>query len=186
MISMSYLDEFLCNGKNQTQSNIIDIVREITGIEFDQSHPMRSFYTMPASTKFHGCFQGGLAIHSLRVYYCARLLAQAFGYQEEDIDANACIFHDLVKTDSYKWDAFTSTYRYNYDTVSLPHGSESVLRMHKYNIPISSKGWELAIAYHMGAFEHDNMSAYSNACDKYKEVLLLHTADMMATKIYKQ
>ena len=181
------LDEFCKNGSLQSdENNIINTVKEYTGIIFEPTHPMRGFYSSPASTRFHGTYRGGLAIHSLRVYWCALQLAQAFGLDKKEIDANACIFHDLVKVGAYKYDAFKGCYAYNYDSLTLPHGSESVLRMHKYNIPISSRAWELAVAYHMGAFEHDNMSAFSNACDKYKEVLLLHTADMMASKIYKQ
>lgn len=185
MVDSTALYRFL-EQKNHTTQDLIDEVYNLTGIMFEKGHPLYNFYTMPASTKFHGCQAGGLVEHSLRVYWCALQLASAFSLPQNKIDANACIFHDLVKVDAYKWDAFSSSFKYNYDAVNLPHGSESLLRMHKYNIPISNRGWELAVAYHMGAFEHDNMSAYSNACKKYKEVLLLHTADMMASQIYQQ
>ena len=164
------------------------VVEEITGIKFDKLHPAYGFYTSPASTKFHGSHEYGLVIHSITVYYCALLLAKSFQMEEEAIDKNACIFHDLVKVGCYQpkvgyngnkgWD-------FNRDKIMLPHGAESLRLMNKYNIKISSEAWEFAVAYHMGAFEKDNMEMYSKACDKYKEVLLLHTADMMATKIYK-
>ena len=162
-----------------------DIIKEATGVEFDEKNEMYNFYISPASTKFHGDFQGGLAHHSLAVYYSALRLASAFDLTVQDIDANACIFHDLVKANLYLPLKMSLGYTYNKDMITLPHGTESIRRMHLNNIPISSEAWRFAVAYHMGAFEHDNIDMYSRACEKYKEVLLLHTADMMATKIYK-
>lgn len=179
------LTEFL-ETSNHTIDEIIAEVKRITGIEFPRDHPLYGFYQMPASTKFHGCFKGGLAIHSLRVFWCALKLAPAFGMTYDEVDANACIFHDLVKVDAYTYNTFAQSFTYNYNAVGLPHGSESLRRMYKYNIPISSEAWELAVAYHMGAFEPDSAQAYSKACEKHKAVLLLHTADMMATKLYNQ
>lgn len=180
---MKKLENFLAS--TRTTSEYIDYIKELTGIVFDKDHPMFDFYVAPASSKFHGCFPNGLVKHSLYVYYSALRLCAAFGIKPEEIDANACIFHDLVKANLYQPLKIGTGYTYNKDAITLPHGSESLRRMQKYGIPISSEAWELAVAYHMGAFEHDNMSMYGNACEKYKEVLLLHTADMMATKVYK-
>lgn len=176
----SFLDE-----KFHTTEDIISMVSLLTGVIFTRDHPMFNFYEAPASSKFHGCFKGGLALHSLWVYYSSLRLAAAFDINVENIDANACIFHDLVKVNLYQPLTIGSGYTYNKDVITLPHGSESLRRIKQYNIPISSEAWEIAIAYHMGAFEHDNIDMYSRGCDKYPEVLLLHTADMMATKIYK-
>ena len=180
---MNKLESFL--NTTHSTSDYIKLIKELTGVEFDNKHPMYDFYVAPASTKFHGCFPNGLVKHSLRVYYCALKLCAAFSMKPEEIDANACIFHDLVKVNLYQPLKIGTGYTYNKDAITLPHGSESLSRMSKYGIPISNQAWVMAVAYHMGAFEHDNMSMYGNACEKYKEVLLLHTADMMATKIYK-
>ena len=180
---MNKLETFL-NTTHPT-SEYISLVKELTGVEFDNKHPMYDFYVAPASSKFHGCYPNGLVKHSLYVYYSALRLCAAFGMKPEEIDANACIFHDLVKANLYQPLKIGTGYTYNKDAITLPHGSESLRRMSKYGIKISNEAWEMAVAYHMGAFEHDNMSMYGNACEKYKEVLLLHTADMMATKIYK-
>ena len=167
-----------------TTTEYVDMIEEITGVKFSKG-PMYNFYESPASTKFHGACQGGLAHHSITVYYCALRLAQAFGLEYTDIDANACIFHDLVKVNLYEPLKIKSGYGYNTNIITLPHGSESLRRMAQNGIKLNSEAWEMAVAYHMGAFEKDNMDMYSRACDKYPEVLLLHTADMMATKIYK-
>lgn len=182
------LEEKLTSNYNFTQKELIDIVKEYSGIVFSEDHPMYNFYNAPASTRFHGAYKTGLVKHSLAVYLSAIKLASAFGLNEEDIDACACIFHDLVKANLYE---FTTDFRgaskieYNKNEIMLPHGSESLARMKQYNIPLKSRGWELAVAYHMGAFEHDSIEMYSRACDVHREVLLLHTADMMATKIFK-
>ena len=168
----------------------MDLVEEITSVKCVNriQHCLNRFYTSPASTKFHGAHECGLVIHSITVYHCALLLAKSFQMNEEDIDANACIFHDLVKVGCYQPKAGydgNKIWDFNRNKIMLPHGSESLRLMSKYNIKISNDAWEFAVAYHMRAFEKDNMEMYSKACDKYKEVLLLHTADMMATKIYK-
>ena len=179
---MNELESFLT--QIHTPEEYIPMVKKLTNVEFDKNHPMYDFYFAPASSKFHGCFPGGLVKHSLYVYYSALRLCAAFGMKPEEIDANACIFHDLVKANLYQPLKIGTGYTYNKDAITLPHGSESLRRMSKYGIKISSEAWEMAVAYHMGAFEHDNMTMYGNACEKYKEVLLLHTADMMATKVY--
>lgn len=179
---MTKLETFLTSTHSTDQ--YIALIKELTGVEFDNKHPMFDFYIAPASSKFHGCFPNGLVKHSLYVYYCALRLCAAFSMKPEEIDTKACIFHDLVKANLYQPLKIGAGYTYNKDAITLPHGSESLRRMSKYGITLSSEAWEMAVAYHMGAFEHDNMSMYGNACEKYKEVLLLHTADMMATKIY--
>ena len=165
------------------ESTYKEYVHEITGITLPES--MKDFYTGPASTKFHGSNPYGLIQHSLCVYKCALDLATAFNMKENEINPIACIFHDLCKANAYKPVATGYGYAYNSDMIVLPHGSESVIRLRNLGIvlPVS---WELAVAYHMGAFNPGDIQNYSNACKKYKEVLLLHTADMMATSIYKR
>ncbi len=59
--------------------------------------------------------------------------------------------------------------------------SEGDLRNSLYSVE-----WEQAVAYHMGVFDVGNseMKEFSNATEKNPYVLLLHNADMIATKIY--
>ena len=144
------------------------------------------FFVDPASTKYHGCNPNGLIIHSLRVYACALDLAPAFGFTEDHIDARACILHDLCKMGMYVPNTYSggAPYMWNPNADPALHGYESVVRLYKLGIEISSKAWELAIEFHMGAFEEYNSQNYSKACQKYPEVLLLHTADMMASTKY--
>lgn len=60
--------------------------------------------------------------------------------------------------------------------------SEGTMRELLYSVE-----WEQAVAYHMGVFDvgSSEMKEFSNAAEKNPYVLLLHHADMIATKIYK-
>lgn len=145
------------------------------------------FFSSPASTKYHGAYDGGLFDHSLEVYRCALKLAKAFDMDDiNKISFEACMFHDLCKVGLYEKSHLIQTngssYVYAGNYIALPHGSESVFRIRTLGIKIPRK-WEIAVAYHMGAFEADNARTYGNYCERIPELLLLHTADMMASKI---
>ena len=67
------------------------------------------FFTAPASTRFHGAYEGGLCQHSLNVYDClvdimARpRMREMYGvsYPDESL-AIAALLHDLCKVNFYK------------------------------------------------------------------------------------
>ena len=63
------------------------------------------FFVAPASTKYHGCYEGGLLQHSLNVYDCLKMGIEAAGlqgvYSEETI-AIVSLMHDLCKVNYYK------------------------------------------------------------------------------------
>ena len=67
------------------------------------------FFTAPASTRYHGAYEGGLLEHSLNVYDClcdqlARTrVKEVYGnsYSEESI-AIVALLHDLCKVNIYK------------------------------------------------------------------------------------
>lgn len=70
------------------------------------------FYTAPASTKFHGSHEGGLAEHSINVYKCLaakyenpmwKSLFEKLQIKPENL-AIAAICHDLCKIDFYAID----------------------------------------------------------------------------------
>jgi hypothetical protein len=69
------------------------------------------------------------------------------------------------------------------DYLSFGHGIESMLRITKFmKLP---QAWLHAIRWHMGAYDisgSDDIS-YKKALARYKEVLLLHTADMQASAV---
>lgn len=67
------------------------------------------FFTAPASTKFHSCFEGGLAWHSLIVMEeLEKEIRREFGdaYADEHMEAIAIIglLHDICKVNTYHKD----------------------------------------------------------------------------------
>ena len=152
-----------------------------------------TFFNEPASTKYHGAYKGGLVDHSLAVYLAAIRTATYYGIQASEVNPIACLFHDICKVGRYKLikDEKGDTgfkYIYNNEYNGIEHGAESLRRL--LNIEgvgeLISEPWQIAIAYHMGVFGVSNteMQNFSTMSERYPEVLLLHHADMIATKIY--
>lgn len=153
-----------------------------------------TFFNEPASTKYHGAYKGGLVDHSLAVYLAAIRTSIHYGIQASEVNPIACLFHDICKVGKYKLvkdekkgdDSFKYIYNNDYD--GIEHGAESLRRLLNIEgvcelIPIP---WQIAIAYHMGVFGVSNteMQNFSTMSEQHPEVLLLHHADMIATKIY--
>jgi len=143
------------------------------------------FFTAPASTKYHGAYEGGLFDHSLEVAKQLDNLTDKLGL--EWVSPNSPIvvglFHDLCKCDNYVWDIETDSYKYNPEIILPGHGEKSVIMLQKL-IPLTDE--EIAcIRWHMGAYEKDPKmwEYYNRAIENYPNVLYTHTADMIASKI---
>lgn len=178
------IKELLETNQNLSVADYKALVEKFTGVTLPEEY--EDFYTSPASTKYHGAKMHGLVRHSLLVYYFANKLAEAFGVEE--INPIACIFHDLCKVGAYKFKNPTDwgqAIQYNKDHIIIQHGPESLRRLYHLGITLP-EAWEFAVAYHMGAFLDKDAQTYSEACEKYPEVLLLHTADMMASHLCKE
>ena len=152
-----------------------------------------TFFNEPASTKFHGAYRGGLVDHSLAVYLAAIRTSNYYGINPSDVNPIACLFHDICKVGRYKLIKDNKNdngfkYIYNNEYSGIEHGAESLRRL--LNIEgiseLIPESWQIAIAYHMGVFGVSNteMQNFSTMSERYPEVLLLHHADMIATKIY--
>lgn len=63
------------------------------------------FFTAPASTRYHGSFEGGLVTHSVNVYRCLAEELELSGlsntYTEETV-ALVSLLHDVCKANFYK------------------------------------------------------------------------------------
>ena len=119
------------------------------------------FFTAPASTRFHGCYPGGLAQHSLRVrellsgYHVEFDFSKTTGWAgiitlpvtQENITV-ATLLHDLCKVGAYigKGDG---TYRWN-RAQPKGHALLSLVRIVEH-IELE-KIEELMITYHMGLY----------------------------------
>ncbi len=121
------------------------------------------FFTAPASTRFHGCYEGGLADHSLRVYellleQCARLQlyngdTSAGKKPLKIVESNvviACLAHDTCKIGAYiPTPDGKNAYRWNKQQPE-GHAELSIERIKKYIAlePVE----EIIIRFHMGVY----------------------------------
>lgn len=143
------------------------------------------FFTAPASTKYHGAYEGGLFDHSLEVAKSLVDLTNRLGLVWETPGSPYIVgmFHDLCKVDNYVIDIETGKYKYNPDIIIPGHGEKSVIMLQKH---INLTDEEIAcIRRHMGAYETDTKlwDYYGRAIETYPNVLFTHTADMIASKI---
>jgi HD superfamily phosphohydrolase YqeK len=150
------------------------------------------FFTAPASTKYHGAYEGGLFDHSLETATALVALTEKLNLTWETNQSAKIVgmYHDLCKYDNYvKINHFDELvpvgikYKHNPEVIIPGHGDKSVIIAQKH---IELTDEEIAcIRWHMGAFETDpkNWEYYGRAIEKYPNVLYTHTADMIASKI---
>lgn len=143
------------------------------------------FFTAPASTKYHGAYEGGLFDHSHAVAYYLADLTNKLGLEWERPESPYIIgmYHDLCKCDNYITDPETGKYIYNPEMIIPGHGDKSVIMLSKY---MRLTDEEIScIRWHMGAYETDTKmwNYYGRAIETFPNVLYTHTADMIASKI---
>ena len=143
------------------------------------------FFTAPASTKYHGAYEGGLFDHSLQVASELVNLTNKLGLEWERPESPYIVgmYHDLCKCDNYILDFETGKYIYNPSLIIPGHGEKSIIIVQKF---LYLTDEEIAcIRWHMGAYETDPKmwNYYGLAIESYPNVLYTHTADMIASKI---
>lgn len=154
------------------------------------------FFTAPASTRFHGAYEGGLAEHSLNVYDCLhqyldrQRVKETYGlnYSEESI-AIVSLLHDVCKINCYKpgtrnvkdehgvWHT-VPTYEFD-DKLPYGHGEKSVYILSGYMRLTREEAF--AIRYHMGFSGTEDSRNIGSAFAMYPLSLALSIADMEAT-----
>ena len=154
------------------------------------------FYTAPASTKFHGAYEGGLLEHSMKVYEILKQKAENnimdFKFAPDTLIIVA-LLHDICKVNFYKVDyrnaknALGEWEKVPYytvdDTIPYGHGEKSVMMLTEY-IKLTSEE-KYAIRWHMGFSEpKENYTALGGALKKYPLALLLNEADLETTYFY--
>lgn len=153
------------------------------------------FFTAPASTKFHGNYEGGLFDHSFAV---AKFLVELS--EKNDLRWERGIspyivgmFHDICKTDNYCHPEIgvmldgavmydSKVWEHNPDTLFKGHGDKSVMLLSQfYTLTMEEI---LCIRYHMGAFtDREEWSDYTRAVKTCPNVLWTHHADMLASHV---
>ncbi len=152
------------------------------------------FFKAPASTKFHGDHEGGLAEHSFKVYEILKekTTFTKMNVPEETIIISA-LLHDICKTNFYKIDYRNAKnslgvwekvpYYTVEDTIPYGHGEKSVMMLTEY-IKLTNEE-KYAIRWHMGFSEPKELyGTLGQAFTKYPFALLLHEADLEATYFF--
>ena len=144
------------------------------------------FFTAPASTRFHGCYEGGLLEHSLKVYEILdyKIKNNVIDlFVPEDTIIITALLHDICKVNFYKVDYRNAKNSRVDDTIPYGHGEKSVMMISEY-IKLTSEE-KYAIRWHMGFTEpKEAYNTLGAAFKKYPLALLIHEADLETTYFY--
>ena len=156
------------------------------------------YFYAPASTRFHGNYEGGLADHSMNVY--KQLIKKECSYNIETITVVG-LLHDLCKINLY-YIAYRNIKEYDehgskrdekgwfnwvqkpYYTVkqnfAYPHSELSIIRIKQFMNLTTEE--EMAIRWHMGFTEpKEHWNSLGEAFYNYPLALLLYESDLEAT-----
>ena len=156
------------------------------------------FFTAPASTRFHGSYEGGLLEHSLNVYECLcdyvkhSKFCEKYGFEfSEESLAIVALLHDICKTNFYKTEMrnvkkdgvwVPVPYYTIEDNLPYGHGEKSVYMISAYMKLTRDEAF--AIRYHMGFSESNNVTYLNNvgkAYEMFPIAFAVSVADMEAS-----
>lgn len=155
------------------------------------------FFTAPASTRFHGAYEGGLLRHSLNVYECLKAYLERDRVKEqyklnvsEESAAISALLHDICKVNFYtisyrnsknektgQWERLPY-YSIN-DTLPYGHGEKSVYMISGFMRLTRDEA--MAIRWHMGFSGIEDKNTIGSALEKYPLAFALSVADMEAS-----
>ena len=186
------------NNKQQ----IIDIYRNCVKREgsdklLDYLINKSDFFTAPASTRFHGAYDGGLAQHSLNVYNCFKAYLERDRVRElynlnasDETIAVCALLHDICKVNVYtrgtrnvkneetgQWEK-VPTFFFD-DGLPYGHGEKSVYMITGFMRLTREEAF--AIRYHMGFSGEENANNVGKSFGMFPLAFALSTADMEAT-----
>ena len=150
------------------------------------------FFEAPASTRFHGSYQGGLLEHSMKVYEILlhKVQNNIIGLKpNEDTIKLIALLHDICKANFYKVDYRNAKnskgewekvpYYTIEDTIPYGHGEKSVMMITEY-IKLTPEE-KYCIRWHMGFTEPKEVyTTLGEAFKKYPLALMMHEADLEA------
>lgn len=155
------------------------------------------FYTAPASTRFHGDYEGGLVEHSVNVWRELIRLLKAYPEIRTSVETATIIalLHDVCKIGCYKQEMRNVKdgtvwvrrpfYKFDEDFCYGGHGAKSVYLIQRF-MPLSDEE-AVAVHCHMG-FADRGHGDYSlgNAYEHYPLAWLLHVADESASYLLEK
>lgn len=156
------------------------------------------FFRSPASTKYHGAYEGGLFDHSFAVMNFLVELSAKNGLRWKRAESPFIVgmFHDLCKIDQYRHPIKETLYvgseeatiydeqawEYNPNTLVKGHGDKSVILLSQHMTLTEEES--MCILYHMGAFtDKEHWRSFTDAVHKFPNVLWTHQADMIASHV---
>jgi len=161
------------------------------------------YFTAPASSQFHGNYEGGLLDHSLQVLRFALHNFNLILKQKPDLEylresvVISALFHDVCKCNNYvkeeKWKKDENNKWVSYqgwstkDTFPMGHGEKSVYLVSQHLKLTNAE--VMAIRWHMGAFESSvNVTGSFTSFAFYAAmdnplVRLIHCSDMLALAV---
>lgn len=154
------------------------------------------FFTAPASTRYHGAYEGGLCEHSINVFECLKSYLErervkdtyGLDYTDESI-AIVALLHDLCKINLYRtsfrnakndmgvWEKVP--YFEFHDTLPYGHGEKSVYIISGFMRLTREEAF--AIRWHMGFSGEENKNTIGKALEMFPLALATHIADMEST-----
>ncbi len=169
----------------------------LNGVDSFVNHlSANGYFDVPAGLRHHGTRSGDLFEHSLKV---AEILDD-YTQKLRLVWSRSCspwiigLFHDLCKMDDYvrcdfndilvdPQNANLDGWGFNPRRLLTGHGDKSVMMLSRFMTLTEEE--IMCIRYHMGAYNTDEWKQYDLAIRKYPNVLYTHTADMLASKVYK-
>lgn len=158
------------------------------------------FFTAPASTRFHGAYEGGLCEHSVNVFECLREYVSRPRFREEyglsfteETVAIVSLLHDLCKINVYKASTrnvkkdgvWTAVPYYEFDDkMPYGHGEKSVYIIGGFMR--LSREEAFAIRYHMGFSKEEEARNVSQAFEMFPLAMANYVADMEATFLIEE
>lgn len=157
------------------------------------------FFTSPASTRYHGSYEGGLVEHSLNVFNQLLWELDNFvgegwqGFISMESAAIVALFHDICKVNNYRlvekwrkdadgqWESYEA-YEYDTEALQMGHGAKSVFFLQRF-IRLTVVEAQ-SIFWHMGAYDispYASLNGLSSAFETNQLAFLIHRADMAAT-----
>lgn len=158
------------------------------------------FFVKPAAIKHHGNYTGGLFEHSRNVMdiLCNMTRLDFIHWENPRSPYIVGMFHDLCKIDDYIDENASDIvvmgtgspiskeplWTYNEDKILQGHGDKSIILLSQFMTLTEEE--IMCIRFHMGAYETGSWNQYDAAIRKYPNVLLTHTADMLASKVIER
>lgn len=175
--------KLLLDTKRDGMSDLLDYMDEI------------GFFTAPASTQFHGAYNGALAEHSMNVCLLASTIAKTWLRPDDyenlyDSVVICSLLHDLGKCGQFGKSLYvpnvlksgkisdTKPFERNKDLSTLPHEVVSCIEITKF-IDLTEDE-QLAIAWHNGLYGAFKYDIQGKETPLY---MIIHFADMWASRV---